>query len=516
MSDNKTIKTLLLVIFALYSVSVYQVSSCLIGSSQVLDNSPIVEYDQLLHRFPEQFGIVNIDGKLKADDLIEFCLKGQVEIFSEKAIREFLANNGDIMNSLGGEDVAKNKLKRMLEEAYRDFAKVINQMHFYQGQSQREALLRYGNWAAVMLEIYKNGKLDLNGTFKSLDKSILPDCEMSSPTTGQNKLRLVINPLAELTPIGSKLKEEHKGIVITIPDGSEGKEGRKQAEVERELKKINQDFFYSNFLPKEIYDSMPQKGKELVLNQMNLADIIAIISEFKDLKEFEEYFSMHGNKPEGWFWRYEVNRAKNGNMENINYYKRFHLPPFPTEEFAERYRKILGNAYQTDHKSVTQEGTVRNSSHLVIKKISNEFSLNSGFLGQSIIYKERAYFRKAANFFGYLNETTEPNRDEESCLRNMSMIGYPSIEYARRRRERFSGIDPRQRFGPPGRASSPEDQPRVINSAEGVDQFRTDGREKEELSFSRFKKEPFSFLINLIFSFFESIFSLFRSEKKTS
>lgn len=210
MSDNKTIKTLLLVIFALYSVSVYQVSSCSIGSSQVLDNSPIAEYDQLLHRFPEQFGIVNIDGKLKANDLIEFCLKGQVEIFSEKAIREFLANNGDIMNSLGGEDVAKNKLKRMLKEACRDFAKVIKEMHFYQGQSQRGALLRYGNWAVVMLEIYKNGKLDLNGTFKSLDKSILPDCEMSSPTTGQNKLRLVINPLITLTRVGSRPEEEEK------------------------------------------------------------------------------------------------------------------------------------------------------------------------------------------------------------------------------------------------------------------------------------------------------------------
>ena len=143
----------------------------------------------------------------------------------------------------------------------------------------------------------------------------------------------------------------------------------------------------------------------------------------------------------------------------------------------------------------------------------NQFSLNSGFLGQSIIYKERAYFRKAANFFGYLNETTEPNEDEEDLLELMKR-GYPSIEIARGRREYFGGPDYRKRFGPPGRASSPEDQPRVINSAEGVDQSRTDRREKEELSFSRFKKEPFSFLRNLIFLFFRFMSSIFRGKYK--
>jgi hypothetical protein len=326
---------------------------------------------------------------------------------------------------------------------------------------------------------------------------------MPSVTAGQNKLRLVINPLAELTPIGSKLKEEHKGIVITIPEGSEGEEGRKQAEVERELKKINQDFFYSNFLPKEIYDSMPQKRKELVdimLNQMNLGDIISIILGFKDLEEFEEYFSMHGNKPEGWFWRYEVNRAKNGNMENINYYKKFHLPPFPTEEFVEKYREILDHVYNKTYEKLNAVS------------ILNQFSLNFGALGQSIIYNERAYFRKTANFFGYLDKTTEPNEDEEGLLELMKR-GYPSIKIARGRREYFGGPDHRKRFGSPGRPSSIEDQPRTINNTEESDQSRIDKTQKKEFNFSRLKK-PLSFIKDLISSFFEFISSYFGSKKK--
>jgi hypothetical protein len=524
MLDNKTIKKLLLAMLSFYSVLPESRSVAPTTSSEITNpNLPITKYQELLTRFPKEFGIE------KSDEVIKTCLTKQLEIFSQKAIQNFLAENPDQIAKLGNDAVATQKLKDMLTKACPAFAEIIREMHFYAGNvNQRGALFKFGSWAKVMLEIYKNGKLDLNGNLASIDaNNLLLNCQMPSPIAGQTKLRLV-NPFGKVNPIGPMPSKEDRLMVIAIPDGSEGEEGQKQAEVEQKLKDINKAFFFDKLLPREIFEKMEGSDRNLVeimLNQMNLADILSIVYRCNISLDLDaSFFEFIRSRPEGWLCR---SLAYGEIIEEYPLFcRQFHLPPFPTEEFITEYKKILDNVYQDASK--------------------NEFSLNTPALEGNIMYNGKPYFKMAAKFFGYEDKTTEPNENEKELLELMREHGYPSIEYARARRERFSRPltpifsnptqtptqTPQQSSG----ESEPENEPGSRDGRNSEQMRRnqdnrptgdTTSRENPqttdsqpptvaatEFTFSRFRKEPLSFISDLISSAWKYISSLWRKDKQ--
>jgi hypothetical protein len=260
---------------------------------------------------------------------------------------------------------------------------------------------------------------------------------------------------------------------------------------------------------------MPKIERNLVekMLETNLADILAILFYYQELPLFASHLSKHENEPEGFFSRYQTNKKDYFDLFTKAYMSFlfcFHLPPFPKEEFVEEYKKILDNVY------------------LDVSK--NEFSFNAPALEENVMYDGKPYFKKAANFFGYIDKTTEPNEEEKKLLELMREHGYPNMECAKARREptQTSTQTPQQSSGESEPGSRDGRNSEQMQRNQGNRPARdTTSRENpqtadnqiptaatREFTFSRFRKEPLSFVKNLISLTWEYISSFWRKDKQ--